>query len=199
MHRFSKKPARSTPIAGFFAAMLLLIAGCDAAPEPEAATDSAILPPHARTSPDCGPRGSLVAVLYGGIETELQWPPGLLACESMLRPQGEGIRLRFEGDVGSERLVFIIALPGLEPGATASELPANVTLTVEGSGRFFSTPSLDSCWVDIISQDPMPDQEDSYWITGELFCVGPLGEINGDASIMLDHFRFTGVAAWGGA
>lgn len=176
---------------------MMLAAGCGGEPEP-APTD-ALPPPAARSAPDCGPRGSLVAELYGGIETTLTWGPGSLACESMLRPQGEGIRLRFEGEAGAERLVFIIAVPGLARGATASELPANVTLTVEGSGRFFSTPSLESCWVDVSAQDPVPDEGNRYWVTGELFCVGPLGEINGDASIMLDHFRFTGVADWGDA
>jgi len=174
---------------------MILIPGCDATPPP-AATD-ALSPPVVTAAPDCGPRGSLAAELFGGIETTLEWGPGSLACESMLRPQGEGIRLRFEGEAGSERLVFIIAVPALVRDATASELPANVTLTVEGSGRFFSTPTLDSCWVDITAQDPIPGEANHYWVTGELFCVGPLGEINGDATITLQHFRFTGVADWG--
>ena len=65
----------------------------------------------------------------------------MIQCESMRRPDDRGVRLRFTGEVAGERLAVIIAMPELEPGVTGPEFDSIVTVTVEGSGRFFSTPN----------------------------------------------------------
>ncbi len=76
------------------------------------------------------------------------------------------------------------------------ESPTVVTLTVEGSGRFFSTPTSRSCWSDIEAQDPVDDGGDRYDISGTLYCVTPLGEINGDAAISIPKLEFRGIIDW---
>lgn len=114
----------------------------------------------------------------------------------MQRPGGAGIRLRFSGDVAGERLAIIIAIPDMQRGETAVELPSNVTTTVEGSGRFFSTPDLDSCWTDINSQTAISGDNGSYAISGTLYCVTPLGEVNGDAAVSIPELSFTTVVDW---
>ncbi len=119
-----------------------------------------------------------------------------MICESMQRPNGAGIRLRFAGDIAGERLAFIIAIPELQRGEAAAELPSNVTATVEGSGRFFSTPNLDSCWTDVDSQTPLPGDNDSFAISGTLYCVAPLGELNGDAAVSIPELSFATVVGW---
>jgi len=146
--------------------------------------------------PSCGSNGRLTTQLYGSIARQISWSSGELGCESMLRPEGKGIRLRFTGIAADSRLAFILALPELQRGSTVVESPTVVTLTVEGSGRFFSTPSLETCWSDIATQDLIEDSGDRYTISGTLYCVAPLGEINGDAAISIPELEFSGIIDW---
>lgn len=145
---------------------------------------------------DCGKFGALKGALFGSLETSLSWSGSEMICESMLRPNDEGVRLRFQGFVGEERLALIIAIPELRRGEAAAELPSNVTTTVEGSGRFFSTPNLDSCWTDINAQDPEAGSEARFRLSGTLYCVAPLGEINGDAAVSIPELAFTTIVKW---
>lgn len=144
----------------------------------------------------CGENSHLEGALYGGIETNLSWSGSEMACESMSRPNDEGIRLRISGDVLGERLAFIIAMPELRPGQQRVESPSNVTVTVEGSGRFFSTPDLDTCWTEVDSQTAISDADGEYALSGILFCIAPLGELNGDAAITIPALSFSAVARW---
>ena len=114
----------------------------------------------------------------------------------MPRPDAEGVRLRLSGEVAGERVAIIIAMPDLEAGATGAEFSSNVTIAVEGSGRFFSTPNLETCWTDVVKNEPLEESQDTYNVVGGLYCVGPLGEINGDAFVDVRTLRFSGLAVW---
>ena len=114
----------------------------------------------------------------------------------MPRPDGAGVRLRFSGTVAEERLSILIAIPDLERGVTGDEFSSNVTVTVEGSGRFFSTADLAVCWTDVAAQTAAPDNGNHDTIAGELVCVAPLGELNGNASVSIDSLKFSGIATW---
>jgi hypothetical protein len=144
----------------------------------------------------CGENGMLKTSIYGVLETNVVWDTSEMVCESMLRPGGEGMRLRFSGDISGERLNIIIAMPGLKPVVAGVDVPSNVTVTVEGSGRFFSTPNLDSCWTEIGAQSALSGQDGIYAIEGTLFCVTPLGEINGDAAISIPELSFSTTIQW---
>ena len=146
----------------------------------------------------CGDNGSVESAFYGGIETEIQWSADDMVCSSMQRPDNGGVRLQFVGEVSGERLAVIIALPKLKPGDSDVEIPSNVTATVEGSGRFFSTPDLDSCWTEVFSQTKLTNEDDQYAIEGTLFCVAPLGEINGDAAVSIPELNFSSILNWSG-
>jgi len=115
----------------------------------------------------------------------------------MPRPEGQGARLRFAGQSGETPIAIIVAIPGLERGATARELGSNVTVIEEGSGRFFSTAGLGSCWTDILEQDETDDGGNGYFVAGTLYCIAPLAEINGDSSVTLRELRFGGYLDWG--
>lgn len=114
----------------------------------------------------------------------------------MLRPDNEGARLRFAGEVSGEQLAIIIALPTLQRATAGNELQSNVTLTVEGSGRFFSTANLDTCWTDIESQVADADDENMFVVTGTLYCVAALGEVNGESAISIPEMTFTTYIEW---
>jgi hypothetical protein len=115
----------------------------------------------------------------------------------MPRPNGAGIRLRMTGAVANEQLAFIIALPDLKPGQSGKEFASNVTVTVEDSGRFFSSPNMESCWTDVTSQDQSATDEGRYTLSGTLYCVIPLGELNGDAAVSVPELSFASIVDWG--
>lgn len=179
--------ARIIPVAGLL--FLAPLAACEpAAVEPPS--------PAVANENTCGEGSGLKTALYGGIETTLMWSGSEMACESMPRPNGEGLRLKVSGDVSGETVAFIIALPELQPGQAGVESPSNVTMTVEGSGRFFSTADLDSCWTDVHSQTQSPGTDGQYTLRGTLLCIDPLGELNGDSAVTIPRLEFTATVNW---
>ena len=171
-----------------FVAVFLAGCGQEGAPSP--------VPPAAATVSSCGGAGYLEGQLTGALTADIAWQDHELVCESMPRPDDKGVRLRFSGDVSGQRLAIIIAMPGLEAGMTGPDIDAVVTITVEGSGRFFSTSSLGTCWADVSRNAPMEEQVTTHIVAGRLACVAPLGEFNGDAFVELRDLRFRGIAEW---
>jgi hypothetical protein len=172
----------------------LLVIGSLGASEPFASEIP--LPSLSKTESTCGANGFLKASLFGSIETHLDWSNSDMECESMQRPNGQGIRFRFAADAAGERLAIIIAVPGLRPDEVNMELPTKVTASVEGSGRFFATPNLESCWTEIQSQTTLPDHEGASTVDGVLYCVAPLGEVNGDAAVSIPELSFSALVQW---
>jgi hypothetical protein len=171
---------------------MALLGACGQAPENKVPVPE----PDATLESNCGSTGYLSTELYGSIARQISWAAAEFRCESMLRPDGKGVRLRFVGDAADSQITIILALPELRRADTVKESPTVVTLTVEGSGRFFSTPTLESCWSDIAAQDPVGDGGDRYEVSGTLYCVAPLGEINGSAAISIPQLEFRGIIDW---
>jgi hypothetical protein len=162
-----------------------------------ACTDTA--PVASSPEPSCGPEGALNAEIYGGIRASINWGAAELDCQGMPRPAGAGARLRFAGATGdgpdARQLAFILALPDLEQGEIASELPTNVTVIEEGAGRFFGTRGASTCWTDVAAHEKLPASS-GYRISGLLYCVAPLADVNGNASITFAELTFTGRLDW---
>ncbi len=149
----------------------------------------------------CGADGEFVAEIYGSLRASIDWRADTLDCEGMPRPNGEGARLRFAGaaDVadGTRDLAFILGLPDLRAGQTGKELATNVTLMEEGSGRFFATRDTGSCWTDVETHEPLRSPATSgYRISGILYCVAPLANVNDNTSVSFADLRFTGRLDW---
>ena len=197
MHYFGKnlRLARISLYAS--SALLAALAGCEPPPE-QLAEEVASIPAVSMTAATrrCGDNGFLTAQLFGSIERKIDWNARQVDCESMLRPRGEGMRLRFTGMAADQEVSFIIAVPGLEQGNDGHELPAVVTLAVEGSGRFFSTANLDTCFADIEAQSGSDATAEKYDVSGTLFCVSALGEINGEAAVSIPEMRFQSGVDW---
>lgn len=152
-------------------------------------------------TPACGADGTLVAEIYGGVRASIDWDAGVLECQGMPRPNGKGARLRFAGPAatadGERQLAFILGLPDLHPGETARELPTNVTLMEEGTGRFFGTRDAANCWTDIETHEQMqPADSSAYRISGVLYCVAPIAGLDGNSSISFADLTFTGRVTW---
>lgn len=169
---------------------LLLLQACE--PSAPAATESVDL---------CGQEGRLSTELYGDYQTALDWQADELACQGMPRPNGEGARLRLAGPAqnGSAKrsLAFILAMPELREGETKRELPTNVTFMEEGTGKFFATQDTENCWTDIGQHDQTGDSvERRYTISGFVYCLAPLAELNGNGSVSFTELSFTGLIDW---
>jgi hypothetical protein len=157
-------------------------------------------PPHTpEIGGACGSDGRLKAELFGQLEVVLDWQPNQLECQGMPRPNAAGARLRFSGTAGSggksTQLAFILGIPGLERGKPARELPTNVTVIDEGHGRFFATQDTDSCWSDVDRQEETATAN-KYVISGILYCVAPLAELNGSGNVTFSEVHFTGLLDW---
>jgi hypothetical protein len=88
-------------------------------------------------------------------------------------------------------------MPDLAKGATGKELPTNVTMIDEHNGRFFGTQDTDNCWTDVEVHEQIngPD-ETHYRVSGVLYCLAPLAELNGRSSVTLAEMAFTGRLNW---
>ena len=190
-------PARAFLLCrGLFLAVLTVLAACEPAPDPDSI---AAIAPEEEPVLLCGNEGSLSTELYGAVAVRVDWNKNDLECAGMPRPEGRGARLRFAGKTaeGDLQLAIIIAVPDLERYAPHGEFSANVTLIEEGNGRFFSTPDLNNCLTEITSMTRLDDSADRYLIKGELYCVTPLPEINGDSSVSIPKMLFSGLLDWG--
>jgi hypothetical protein len=187
LHRGGRSACRWTCLL----ALPLVLAGACESPEP------AVVAPASK----CAEDGRLTADLYGGLQASLDWRAEVLECDGMPRPNGEGARLHFAGpaqDGSAKRsLAFILAMPDLQQGETAAELPTNVTVIEEGTGRFFATQDKQNCWSDIQRHEQVGDMDDlNYRVSGIVYCLAPLAELNGAASVTFAEMKFTGRLKW---
>ena len=74
---------------------------------------------------------------------------------------------------------------------------ASDTLIEEGGGRFFSTVSESNCVTRIVSVDEAGADSRRVAISGDVYCVSPLAEVNGNSSVSIADLRFTGLLDWG--
>ena len=173
------------------------VAACAESPPPGAESPEISV----RISTDCVAAGSLRTDLSIGIRANLDWGSAEMSCEGMRRPADAGARLRFSGpyENGEEKktLTLILGIPALEEAQIGAELPTNVTLVEEGCGRFFATPDTNGCWTDVTEHEHINgNSSQDYMISGSVFCVSPLAELNGSASVAFTELAFTRRVNW---
>lgn len=196
MHRIARYLSNPRPLRAIAACCCLLpaIAGCADATTAAGTT--------ADPASACEAPGRLEVETFGAIQARIDWRAGGMQCEGMRRPDEAGARLRFAGQVqtdgGERQLAFIFSLPDLVPGQTGTELRTRVTLIEENAGRFFSTQEAEICWSNISRQEPRREHggKERYSIAGLLYCVAPIAELNGTASVTLSELTFVGQLSW---
>jgi hypothetical protein len=161
------------------------------------ATEAAMVEADAR----CNPEGYLRVALYGSISSTLDWASPNLECKGMPRPAAAGARLYFsaaaDANDESDHFDFIISLPELEPDQTVKETPVSVTLIEQDGGRFFNSGAASFCLCDITEQTAVIGaKEKEYVISGVLYCVAALVELNGKGSVTLSDLKFSGQLNW---
>jgi len=179
------------------AALLALPTGCSrkSSPSPVAASaPQAVVAGCLGTAP-----AYLRAQLRGALEADLDWSGVMLACEGSARPNGEGVRISLAGplDASGRTLRMLIGVPMLPGRASASALPANVTLIIEGDKKLYSTRGDDKCTLDSLTQEPLPGGSEyahPYRISGRGFCVDPASSLDQREHVFINRFDFAGRA-----
>lgn len=139
--------------------------------------------------------GSLRARIDGDLRADIDWAPPLPQCRGGPRPGGDGVRLIYRGEVpGQGPLLVVIGIGPLAAGQDASQVPANVTLVLEGTGLFYATQGDDKCAVDSLRQTPIGDG--LYRLTVRGYCVQPARTLDGTRSVLMSRFDATAVAAF---
>lgn len=154
------------------------------------------LPAPAAAGEQCIPGGDgrLQMPVSGHFEATLDWANQGTTCAGGPRPDGDALRLMFSRS--DEALLVVIAVTGLERGATGTGLPANLTIVREGRGEFFGTLGADACLVDVTANELVEGSTDAYRVSGSGRCLAPIEAIARDGEIRVGPFEFTGIAAW---
>jgi hypothetical protein len=133
--------------------------------------------------------GSLSAKLQGAVDYEIEWTAARQPqCMGGPRPAGDGLRLLYKGVVDGEPLLVVIGASALGRGASARNVPANMTLVREGAGVFYATQGDDKCAFDEVSQVPVPGTDNSYRLTGRGYCTQPARALLGDGAVLVSRF-----------
>ncbi|MCZ6517403.1 MAG: hypothetical protein O6763_07945 [Gammaproteobacteria bacterium] len=139
--------------------------------------------------------GRLQGDLYGAVRQTIDGGGEDLLCAGMIRPNGDGIRFIFSHNTPSSTagLMLVIGISNLGPGETGEDLPANVTLIDEATGRFFNAQGIERCWAAVQEQRQLSIKPVAvYRVDGELYCAGSLPSVNGLESVTLHGVRFSG-------
>jgi uncharacterized membrane protein (UPF0127 family) len=144
--------------------------------------------------PDDG--GFLRARLGGAIEADIDWRDPGLDCDGMLRPDGQGLRLRFAGSLPDGRQLALLFAPrSLGEGESGRGLPVNLTVMDESAGMIYGTLGEGRCTLDEVEQTPLanPDPAQRSWaLRARGFCTEPARALDGSGNVVLIRFDFAG-------
>jgi hypothetical protein len=173
------------------------VAAAAAAPDPPAAASAATAPQSA--APGCLPThdGYLRARLRGAQNLDIDWRDAELQCDGGPRPDQHGIRLTFAGPAlhDGQRLRFVFGIAAVHDVLNSHDVPANVTVILEGQSKLYSTRGEDKCTIDELNEAAIAGASAAHTlrITGRGFCVAPASAIDGGDGLLLSRFDFAGI------
>jgi hypothetical protein len=149
-------------------------------------------PTDAVAAPDrCVPsrEGALRGRLQGAIDAEIDWGRAHPQCLGGQRPEGNGLRLVYQGNIAGEgNLLIVIGAGPLRAGESARNVPVNLTIVREGTGEFFATQGDDKCAFDVVQQMPVGPETGTYRFEARGYCTQPARAVAGDRSVLLSRF-----------
>jgi hypothetical protein len=154
--------------------------------------------PHTAAS-GCLPThdGYLRARLRGAQNLDIDWRDAELQCDGGPRPDQHGIRLTFAGPAlrDGQRLRFVFGIAGVRDVLSSHDVPANVTVILEGQSKLYSTRGEDKCTIDELSEAAIASASAAHTlrIAGRGFCVAPASAIDGSDGLLLSRFDFAGI------
>jgi hypothetical protein len=158
-------------------------------PPPAPPSVSQAMPPAQQALCIPADEGRLKARLSGSINAEIDWSAPMPQCRGGLRPDGDGVRLVYKGEVpGQGSLLVVIGVGPLHAGENAGNVPANLTLVREGAGRFYATQGDDKCAMDEVKQEPVGTGGHSFRLIGRGYCIQPARAVGGEGSVLVSRF-----------
>jgi hypothetical protein len=149
-----------------------------------------------------GGGGFLQARLRGALVADLDWSNTEMQCAGGLRPDGQGLRLTFAGQLpglaGAQprqlRFIFGVDPHDIAPGKVQA-LPTNLTVIVEGEEQWYATRGARNCAVESLQRMPLDGTDGKQnRVHARGYCLGPATNVAGDARLLVPTFEFTGVA-----
>jgi hypothetical protein len=141
----------------------------------------------------------LRAHIRGAVQLDVDLHGPALACQGGPRLDGSGIRMGFEGHVGSgkRRMRMVFGIDGAKEGLPGQELPTNLTVIFEGEKLLFATQGDGNCTVDRLTQARIATHGHAghaYRIVAHGFCIAPANDLGGHRRILVSTFDFAGRA-----
>jgi hypothetical protein len=156
--------------------------------------------PDAATSCIADGGGFLDAQLRGAVVADIAWKNADMQCAGGPRPDGEGVRLTFAGELPAtagapaRKLRFIF---GVDPhdiaAGSAQALPTNLTVIFEGEQQLYATRGDAHCAVESLDRTPLATGGGNR-VHARGYCLAPATSIGGDARVLVPTFEFTGIA-----
>jgi hypothetical protein len=136
--------------------------------------------------------GYLRARLGGAIEAHIDWPNSGTQCEGESRGVPPGVRLSFRREkAANPDLLLVFGLTGVQPGAPAHAVAANVTIIVQGTAGIYGTLGDSRCTVDNLEQRPLATAG-TYRVEARGFCTQPAHAVRGSGDVLISTFEFAG-------
>lgn len=131
--------------------------------------------------------------LVGNDTLDLDWRGAALACAGNERPNGRGLRLFFAGEPapGGDRLLLVLGLDSSLDALAGREHAVSLTLVDEASSQFFHSPR-DRCFTRVGEVTPLDGSPGEYRVDGELYCVGAVAALSGEAAVTIGDTRYSG-------
>ena len=141
----------------------------------------------------------LRAHIRGAVRLDVDLHGPALACQGGPRLDGSGLRMGFEGHVGSgkRRMRMVFGIDGAKEGRAGQELPTNLTVIFEGEKLLFATQGDGNCTVDRLTQTRIAvhgHAGHAYRIVAHGFCIAPANDLGGHRRILVTTFDFAGRA-----
>lgn len=152
---------------------------------------------------DCLPdrSGYLSVRVRGAQNLDIDWHDADLQCDGGPRPDQGGLRLTFaaRAPVGGRRARLVFGIAALPGAGISREVPANVTLILEGENRLYSTRGDGKCTIDELVQTPIEAAAHALRVAGRGFCAAPAAAIDGRDDVLVTRFDFAGRVVDAGA